>query len=107
MANIIADDFHFSLNYIGCCGHIFDHRSQESEMKRNADFWADHDERCHYILEDLRDGHHEGLRGICCKHLGDRLGCKKSCIERDSFALSAASTLNRTAPSFDCEDDRT
>ena len=42
----------------------------------DSDFWADHDEDCHGVIEDLRDELPEGFVWDCCDAKGDEEGCE-------------------------------
>jgi hypothetical protein len=47
---------------------------------READYeshiWADHDERCHGRIDDLKDEFPEGFIWECCEKGGDEEGCE-------------------------------
>ncbi|KAF4974375.1 hypothetical protein FZEAL_8707 [Fusarium zealandicum] len=50
----------------------------ELEVDDSRDFWADHDENCHGIIdtEEMRDEYPEGFIWSCCDQLGNTTGCK-------------------------------
>jgi hypothetical protein len=50
----------------------------ELEVDWEGDFWADHDERCHGIIdsEESRKEHPEGFIWDCCDEEGDEEGCE-------------------------------
>lgn len=48
----------------------------ELEVDWQSDAWADHDERCHGPIEDMRDQCPEGFTWSCCDESGVELGCK-------------------------------
>jgi len=41
-----------------------------------GDFWADHDEDCHGVIDDLKDEYPEGFIWDCCDKHGDEPGCR-------------------------------
>ena len=46
------------------------------ELEPDDDFWADHDERCHGRIDDLKDDVPEGFLWDCCDRTGDEEGCR-------------------------------
>ncbi|KAH7384146.1 hypothetical protein DE146DRAFT_739771 [Phaeosphaeria sp. MPI-PUGE-AT-0046c] len=51
--------------------------SGRTEPDFDGDFWADHDENCHGIIDSdfCREEYPEGFRWSCCDKLGDQEGC--------------------------------
>ncbi|KAF2145450.1 uncharacterized protein K452DRAFT_283800 [Aplosporella prunicola CBS 121167] len=52
----------------------------ELEVYDGDDFWADHDEDCHGVIdtEEMRKMFPEGFMWDCCEVKGDEPGCKES-----------------------------
>ncbi|KAF8847921.1 hypothetical protein BDZ45DRAFT_698792 [Acephala macrosclerotiorum] len=52
----------------------------DKEVYDDDDFWADHDEDCHGIIEDLKDDstYDEGFRWSCCDEDGSSPGCQNT-----------------------------
>jgi hypothetical protein len=48
------------------------------EPDYDSDFWADHDERCHGIIDsdEMRDEFPDGFVWTCCDKLGSEPGCQ-------------------------------
>ncbi|RFU76341.1 cytochrome p450 [Trichoderma arundinaceum] len=59
--------------YKDCCYH-----SGEMEVDDEGDFWADHDEDCHGIIdsEEMRKEFSEGFTWNCCNKNGEEEGCQ-------------------------------
>ncbi|KAI1122576.1 hypothetical protein F5Y10DRAFT_71377 [Nemania abortiva] len=51
----------------------------ELEPDYDGDFWADHDEDCHGVIDcdERREEFPEGFRWSCCQKLGHRGGCTR------------------------------
>lgn len=51
----------------------------------HSDFWADHDENCHGIIDSdfCRKEYPEGFIWSCCGEIGTHPGCKSSQHESD------------------------
>ncbi|MCJ1265609.1 hypothetical protein MMC22_005489 [Lobaria immixta] len=74
MCENCAEEFDVADNLKGyCCWH-----DGELEPDYDGDFWADHDERCHGIIdtEDMRSVYPEGFIYSCCDGDGHSEGCK-------------------------------
>ncbi|KAJ5025211.1 hypothetical protein J3E72DRAFT_386423 [Bipolaris maydis] len=54
--------------------------SGDLEPDYENDFWADHDEDCHGIIDtpEMREDYPEGFMWTCCNKLGDAPGCKQT-----------------------------
>ncbi|KAL6821370.1 hypothetical protein V8C40DRAFT_250193 [Trichoderma camerunense] len=50
----------------------------ELEVNDDDDFWADHDEDCHGIIDtdEMREEFPEGFRWSCCDKSGEAAGCR-------------------------------
>ena len=49
----------------------------ELEQDDDSDFWADHDERCHGLIDELKGEYPEGFKWTCCGEKGDQSsGCE-------------------------------
>lgn len=53
--------------------------SGELEVDDEGDFWADHDEDCHGLIdtEEMREQFPEGFFWDCCNEVGTAPGCTK------------------------------
>jgi hypothetical protein len=51
----------------------------------DGDFWADHDEDCHGIIDSdfCREEYPEGFKWQCCEKQGPEAGCTKGKHEAD------------------------
>ncbi|KAH6617648.1 hypothetical protein F5144DRAFT_587025 [Chaetomium tenue] len=51
----------------------------ELEPDYDGDFWADHDERCHGVIDtdSMREDFPDGFVWDCCNRLGSEPGCQK------------------------------
>lgn len=51
----------------------------EMEVDDSEDFWADHDEDCHGVIDSdfCREEYPDGFRWSCCDRLGSDKGCRK------------------------------
>ncbi|CZR59439.1 uncharacterized protein PAC_09331 [Phialocephala subalpina] len=52
----------------------------DKEVNDDDDFWADHDEDCHGIIDDLKDDstYDDGFKWSCCGENGSSPGCKST-----------------------------
>lgn len=50
----------------------------DKEPDYNSDFWADHDEKCHGVIDDLVDepGYEDGFFWRCCEQPATLKGCR-------------------------------
>ena len=55
-------------------------KTGDLEPDYDSDFWADHDERCHGIIDSdfCRKEYPDGFLWTCCDEIGTHPGCKFS-----------------------------
>ncbi|PNP56209.1 hypothetical protein THARTR1_03734 [Trichoderma harzianum] len=57
----------------------------ELEVYEDDDFWADHDEDCHGIIDsdEMREEFPEGFKWSCCNETGEAKGCQRGRHQAD------------------------